>query len=94
MFTEHMDGLVQHCSTPSVLVMEILQSCAKPSILAQIKAHNNPPKSVLNFKYHKSCLLMNPFQLMNLEILHRTQSISVFCAKVLRGILTKQLKAK
>ena len=28
----HVDGLVQDCSIPSVLAMEILQSCIKPSI--------------------------------------------------------------
>ena len=27
------DGLVQDCSNPSALAMELLQSCTKPSIL-------------------------------------------------------------
>ena len=29
---EHIDGLVQNCSNSSVLAMELLQSCTKPSI--------------------------------------------------------------
>ena len=29
---EHIDGLVQDCSNPSALAMELLQSCTKPSI--------------------------------------------------------------
>ena len=29
---EYIDGLVQHCSISSVLALEILQSCTKPSI--------------------------------------------------------------
>ena len=28
----HIDGLVQNCNISSVLAMEILQSCTKPSI--------------------------------------------------------------
>ena len=28
----HIDGLVQHCSNSSALAMELLQSCAKPSL--------------------------------------------------------------
>ena len=29
---DYVDGLVQHCSNSSALAMELLQSCAKPSI--------------------------------------------------------------
>ena len=31
-FVDHIDGLVQDCSISSVLAMEILQSCTRPSI--------------------------------------------------------------
>ena len=30
----HIDGIVQHCSHSSALVMELLQSCTQPSITA------------------------------------------------------------
>ena len=33
MVGNYMDGLVQDCSNPSALAMELLQSCTKPSIL-------------------------------------------------------------
>ena len=32
--TDHVDGLVQDCSNSSALAMELLQSCAKPSMSA------------------------------------------------------------
>ena len=39
MFIQYMDGLVQDWSNSSVLAMELLKSCAKPSIYTPSLAH-------------------------------------------------------
>ena len=33
----HVEGLVQDCSNPSALAMELLQSCTKPSMLSHVR---------------------------------------------------------
>ena len=42
----HIDGLVQDCSNPSALKMELLQSCAKPSIYCSHRDDNSLPSAV------------------------------------------------
>ena len=50
---EHIDGLVQDCSISSVLAMEILQSCTKPSISRVWVSLFNVLPSCLYNKDHK-----------------------------------------
>ena len=52
---EHIDGLVQNCSISSVLAMEILQSCTKPSISSLTwNLQNTPNDSPLRVRYGMS----------------------------------------
>ena len=38
-FVDYIDGLVQDCSNSSALAVELLQSCAKPSIYSDVGEH-------------------------------------------------------
>ena len=40
LYTSYIDGLVQDCSNSSVLAMELLQSCTKPSMCINGLGHH------------------------------------------------------
>ena len=58
MFESHVDGLVQDCSNSSVLAVELMQSCTKPSIYVWDQHFNEThAKSLFNsIMYTVYCL--------------------------------------
>ena len=57
----HIDGLVKDCSNSSVLAMELLQSCTKPSILHSL-SHEFTSTAAIDVRDHCTiCLLSNPY---------------------------------